>query len=70
MPVAEIKVRNDAGSEFCFGSVEEFADAIQSGGVTSAWEVFHAAGQRWLPVTRHPVFAARKQVETTTEQGE
>ncbi len=56
--MAEIKVRNDSGSEFSFSSVEELAEAIRSGGVTAAWEVFHSAAQRWLPVTRHPAFAA------------
>lgn len=54
--MSEIKVRNDAGSEISFGSVEELADAIQSGGITAAWEVFHSMAQRWLPVTRHPAF--------------
>lgn len=55
--MSEIKVRNAAGSEFAFSTVEEFADAIRSGGVTAAWEVFHSAAQRWLPITRHPAFA-------------
>ena len=54
--MSEIKVRNDAGSEISFGSVEELADAIQSGGITAAWEVFHSMAQRWLPLSRHPAF--------------
>ena len=62
--MAEIKVRNDAGSEFCFSTVEEFAAAIRSGSVTAAWEVFHAAAQRWLPVTRHPAFISRRSSAT------
>jgi hypothetical protein len=62
--VSEIKVRNAAHSEFCFSTVEEFADVIQTGGITADWEVYHATAQRWLPITRHPVFAARGHQET------
>jgi len=56
--VSEIKVRNAAHSEFSFSSAEEFGDVIQSGGISPDWEVYHAAGKRWLPVTRHPVYLA------------
>jgi len=53
------KLRNPAGSEYSFGTVEEFAYAVQSGGITADWEVYHATGRRWLPITRHPVFMGR-----------
>jgi hypothetical protein len=56
--VSEIKVRNASQSEFSLNSVEEFVDLIRAGGITPDWEIYHTAAQRWLPVTRHPVFAA------------
>lgn len=59
--MSEIKVRNATQSEFRLNSVEEFVDLIRAGGITPEWEVYHATAQRWLPVTRHPVFAAAKQ---------
>lgn len=57
--MSEIKVRNAARSEFSFSTVEEFVEVIQSGGITDDWEVYHTTGRRWLPITRHPVYAAR-----------
>lgn len=57
--MSEIKVRNAAHSEFSFSSAEEFAEVIQTGGITSDWEVYHTTARRWLPITRHPVFAAQ-----------
>ncbi len=57
--MSQIQVRNPSGNEYSFGSVEEFNLAIQSGGVTAEWEVYHARGGKWLPVTRHPVFLGR-----------
>lgn len=59
MPVSQIQVRNPLGNEYSFGSVEEFNLAIQTGGVTAEWEVYHSRGSRWLPVTHHPVFLGR-----------
>ncbi|MEO8138805.1 MAG: hypothetical protein ABI742_04110 [Gemmatimonadota bacterium] len=56
--MAEIKVRNSAGSEFRFNSVEEIAELIRSGGITIEWEIYHATASRWLPITRNPLFAA------------
>lgn len=56
--MAEIKVRNSAGSEFSFNSVEEIAELIRSGGITIEWEIYHATASRWLPITRNPLFAA------------
>ena len=56
--VTEIKVRNAAHSEFSFSSAEEFKEVVESGGITAEWEVYHATAKRWLPITRHPVFAA------------
>ncbi len=57
--MSEIKVRNAAHSEFSFSTAEEFAEVIQTGGITPDWEVYHTTARRWLPITRHPVFAAR-----------
>lgn len=56
--VTEIKVRNAAHSEFSFSSAEEFKEVVESGGITAEWEVYHSTAKRWLPITRHPVFAA------------
>ncbi len=56
--MSEIKVRNAAGSEFSFNSVEEIAELIRSGGITMDWEIYHSAARRWLPITRHPLIAA------------
>ena len=60
-----LKLRNPAGSEYSFGTVEEFAHAVQSGGITADWEVYHATGRRWLPITRHPVFMGRSPRKVT-----
>lgn len=60
-----LKLRNPAGSEYSFGTVEEFAHAVQSGGITADWEIYHATGQRWLPITRHPVFMGRSPRKVT-----
>lgn len=57
--MSQIQVRNPLGNEYSFGSVEEFNLAIQTGGVTAEWEVYHSRGSRWLPVTHHPVFLGR-----------
>lgn len=54
--VAEIKIRNPVGSEFSLTSAEELAEVIQGGGITAAWEVWHATAKRWLPISNHPVF--------------
>lgn len=56
--MSEIKVRNAAGSEFSFNSVEEIAGLIRSGGITAEWEIYHHAAHRWLAITRHPLFGA------------
>jgi hypothetical protein len=57
--VSRFKLRNPAGSEYSFGTVEEFTHAIHSGGITADWEIYHGAGKRWLPITQHPVFIGR-----------
>lgn len=57
--VSQIKVRNAAKNEYCFGGVEEFAAIIQSGGITADWEIYHVSGGRWLPITHHPLFTGR-----------
>jgi hypothetical protein len=54
--VSHFTVRNPAGTEYSFGTAEEFTQAIKSGGITADWEIFHSTGKRWLPITRHPVF--------------
>ncbi len=54
--MAEIKIRNPVGSEFNLTSIEELAEVIQGGGITAAWEVWHATAKRWLPISHHPVF--------------
>jgi hypothetical protein len=56
--VSRFKLRNPAGSEYSFGTVEEFTHAILSGGITADWEIYHVTGHRWLPIVRHPVFLA------------
>ena len=69
LPVSHIKVRNPAGSEYSFGTVEEFTHAIQSGGITADWEIYHATGKRWLPITRHPVFLGRATRKVSAGEG-
>ena len=54
--MSHFMVRNPAGTEYSFGTAEEFSQAIKSGGITADWEIFHSTGKRWLPITRHPVF--------------
>lgn len=66
--MAEIKVRNAAHSEFSFSTLEEFATLVRSGGITSEWEIWHRIAARWVPVTRHPLFATGLG-EPTTEGG-
>lgn len=59
--MAEIKVRNPAQSEFSFSSLEEFGSLVSSGGITAEWEIYHQIAARWLPITRHPLFASLSQ---------
>lgn len=58
--MAEIKIRNPVGSEFNLTSVAELTEVIQGGGITAAWEVWHAAAKRWLPISNHPAFLSQE----------
>lgn len=58
--MAEIKIRNPVGSEFNLTSAEELTEVIQGGGITAAWEVWHAAAKRWLPISNHPAFVSQE----------
>ncbi|HXW97006.1 MAG TPA: hypothetical protein VEI47_05420 [Gemmatimonadales bacterium] len=60
--MSQFKLRNPAGSEYSFGTVEEFTHAVLSGGITADWEIYHLIGRRWLPVTHHPVFLGARKV--------
>jgi hypothetical protein len=55
--MTRIKTRNPAGGEYSFFSREEFVKAIERGGVTAEWQVYHAASGRWLPIGAHPAFS-------------
>ena len=52
-----IRARTATGAEISFITREEFGQAVASGRITPDWEVFHARGHRWLPVTVHPAFS-------------
>lgn len=54
--MTRIKTRNPAGGEYSFYSREEFTKAIEGGGVTAEWQVYHSASGRWLPISAHPAF--------------
>ncbi len=51
-----ILLRTPAGERHSYPTREEFALAVLKGDVRDFWEVYHAAGDCWLPVTEHPVF--------------
>jgi hypothetical protein len=64
--MTRIKTRNPTGGEYSFYSREEFAKAIEGGGVTPEWQVYHSASGRWLPISAHPAFG---QVRKRRESG-
>jgi len=41
-----------------FPTREDFSRAVVSGRIAPDWEVYHARGRRWLPVTVHPAYTA------------
>jgi hypothetical protein len=55
--MTHIKTRNPAGGEYSFYSRAEFVRAIERGGLSADWQVFHAASGRWLPISAHPAYA-------------
>jgi len=65
VPVSRTKVRSPDGRESSFSSREEFRLAIERGGVSADWSVYHAITGRWLPVTEHPVFRAQHDMHDT-----
>lgn len=54
--MSRIKVRDADGVEYSFSTREEFAQAVEQGGVTADWQIFHLTGERWLPVNVHPIY--------------
>jgi guanylate kinase len=54
--MSRIKVRDGDGVEYSFSTREEFAHAVEQGGVTADWQIFHSTTERWLPVNVHPVY--------------
>ena len=53
-----IKIRSPRGREYSFDSQIEFLRALEGGRITSAWEIYHEWGARWMPIMRHPLFRA------------
>ena len=52
------RIRLTAGEEAVYKTVEELAQAVASGVVSPQAEVFHRAGNRWLPIHTHPDYRA------------
>jgi hypothetical protein len=52
------RIRLTAGEEAVYRTVEELAQAVASGVVSPQAEVFHRAGNRWLPIHTHPDYRA------------
>jgi hypothetical protein len=53
-----IRVRDHAGIEHAFSCREEFQRALEDGGISPEWQIFHSAGDRWLPIEVHPDYQA------------
>ena len=48
------RIRLTSGEEAVYKTVEELAQAVDSGVISPTAEVFHKAGNRWLPINTHP----------------
>lgn len=48
------RIRLASGEEAVYKTVEELAQAVDSGVISPSAEVFHRAGNRWLPINTHP----------------
>jgi len=48
------RIRLASGEEAVYKTVEELAQAVSSGVISPTAEVFHKAGNRWLPINTHP----------------
>jgi hypothetical protein len=53
--MAELRIRDSEGQEHPF-TRDEFVRSVGRGEIPASWEVFHGAGNRWLPVSVHPAF--------------
>jgi hypothetical protein len=54
--MSRIKVRDGDGVEYSFSTKEEFSQAVEGGGVTADWQIFHSTSELWLPVDVHPIY--------------
>jgi hypothetical protein len=52
------RIRLQSGEEAVYKTVEELAAAVTSGMISPTAEVFHKAGNRWLPINTHPDYRA------------
>ncbi len=52
------RIKLGSGEEAVFRSAEELAIAVRTGVVSPMSEVFHNAGNRWLPIHVHPDYRA------------
>jgi hypothetical protein len=52
------RIRLASHEEAVYRTVEELAQAVSSGVVSADAEVFHKAGNRWLPINTHPDYRA------------
>jgi len=52
------RIRLMTGEEAAFRTVQELATAVKSGVISPTAEVFHNAGNRWLPIHMHPDYRA------------
>jgi hypothetical protein len=48
------RIRSAFGVETTFASLEEFAGAVQRGGVSPEDQIYHSRADRWLDVKSHP----------------
>jgi hypothetical protein len=50
------RIRLASGKEAVFHSVDELAEGIHSGIVSSTAEIYHGKTQQWLPIAVHPLY--------------
>ncbi|MBK6781440.1 MAG: hypothetical protein IPG75_18175 [Gemmatimonadetes bacterium] len=68
--MARIRLRHPNGGQYSFESEEEFERALDGGRITQAWQVFHARGGTWLPLSLHPAFRRRRVVPEDSRGGD
>ena len=56
--MSQIRLLSPSGRELTFITQIEFLHAMEGGGITADWSIYHQSGGQWLPIIRHPAFRA------------